>query len=98
MGEDPAIGLAAYDGRIAWVQVKDGTGIGETWRLCDLGEGDVPIGRALSRLRPGSALAGHDIPTISLEWERPWDPELAPAEVALPRAHAWLMTHVTLGT
>jgi beta-glucosidase len=94
VGEDPATGFAAYDGRIAWVQVKDGTGIEATWRLCDLGEGDVPIDRALSSLHPGSALDGGSLPTISLEWERAWDPELAPAEVALPRAHAWLVRHV----
>jgi len=94
VSEDPAVGLAAYDGRIAWVQVKDGTGVAETWRLCDLGDGDVPIDRALSSLHSGSALDGGGLPTVSLEWERAWDPELAPAEVALPRAHAWLMRHV----
>jgi sugar phosphate isomerase/epimerase len=98
VGEDPGTGLAAYDGRIAWVQVKDGTGIDETWRLCELGDGDVPIDRALSSLQPGSALDRRSPPTISLEWERAWDPELAPAEVALPRAHAWLVEHVGRGT
>ncbi|HET9083827.1 MAG TPA: sugar phosphate isomerase/epimerase family protein [Candidatus Limnocylindrales bacterium] len=93
VGEDPSIGIAAYQGRIAWVQVKDGTGIGPTWRLCELGEGDVPVHRALSSLGPASGLGARH-PTISLEWERAWDPDLAPAEVALPHAHDWLVRHL----
>jgi sugar phosphate isomerase/epimerase len=97
VGEDPAVGIAAYEGRVAWVQVKDGTGIGPTWRLCELGAGDVPLDRALSSLGPRSGLGARD-PAISLEWERAWDPELAPAEVALPRAHAWLVRHLRRGT
>jgi sugar phosphate isomerase/epimerase len=50
VGEDPATGIAAYAGRIVWVQVKDGTGSGATWRLCELGAGEVPLVRAMSSL------------------------------------------------
>jgi hypothetical protein len=70
----------------------------DAFALGELGDGDVPIDRALSSLQPGSALDRRSPPTISLEWERAWDPELAPAEVALPRAHAWLVEHVGRGT
>ena len=94
VGEDPADGLAAYAGRICWVQVKDGTGVDATWRLCDLGAGDVPLVRALASLAEACAVADTDVPPISLEWERAWDPDLAPAGIALPRAHAWLVRHV----
>ncbi|MFL5668843.1 MAG: sugar phosphate isomerase/epimerase family protein [Chloroflexota bacterium] len=94
VGEDPAVGLAGYAGRIAWVQIKDGTGIGTTWRLCELGAGDVPLDRALSSLAKACASSGAEVPPISLEWERVWDHDLAPAEIALPRAHAWLLRHV----
>jgi len=94
VGEDPAAGLTAYAGRICWVQVKDGTGIGATWRLCDLGAGEVPLERALASLAETCAAADADLPPISLEWERAWDPELTPAEIALPRAHGWLVRHV----
>jgi len=93
-GEEPAAGIAAYAGRIAWVQVKDGKGVGETWRLCELGAGEVPLERALSSLADMCARSGMDLPYISLEWERAWDPDLGPPEIALPRAHAWLVRHV----
>jgi len=94
VGEDPAVGIAAYTGRITWVQVKDGTGLGATWRLCDLGAGDVPLDRALTSLAEANAAADLALPPISLEWERAWDPDLAPASLALPRAHAWLVEHL----
>ncbi len=86
--EDPAAGLAAYEGRIAYVQVKDGTGTGASWRLCALGRGEVPIGRAIGALvrRGGDA---ESVP-ISIEWERAWDPRLDLPEIALPAALAWL--------
>jgi sugar phosphate isomerase/epimerase len=90
VGEDPADSLAAYRGRIAWVQVKDGTGTGSTWRLCEPGDGEVPLERALSALAAACSNDGVDVPPISLEWERAWHPDLAPAELVLPRALAWL--------
>jgi sugar phosphate isomerase/epimerase len=88
VGEDPDEGILTFAGRIQYVQVKDGVGRDGDWRLCALGDGDVPVERALRTLltstRDGS------VPPISLEWERAWHPELAPAEVALPAARSWL--------
>jgi sugar phosphate isomerase/epimerase len=89
-GEPPAAGLAAYGGRIAYIQVKDGTGRGGDWRLCALGAGDVPLDDALDGLVRWSAEHGVPVPPISVEWERAWHPELAPPEVALPAARRWL--------
>jgi sugar phosphate isomerase/epimerase len=89
-GEPPAAGLAAYGGRIAYVQVKDGTGRGADWRLCALGAGDVPLDDALDGLVRWSTEHGASVPPISLEWEHAWHPELAPPEVALPAARRWL--------
>lgn len=89
-GERPGAGLAAYDGRIVWVQVKDGTGRGPDWRLCELGAGEVPLGAALADLFAAITARGDRMPPISLEWERAWHPELAPADVALPAARRWL--------
>lgn len=92
-GEAPGIGLAAYAGRIVYVQVKDGTGRGERWQLCGLGDGEVPIAAAVANLVALHRAAGTPLPPISVEWERAWHPELAAADVALPRARTWL-THL----
>jgi sugar phosphate isomerase/epimerase len=82
-GELPAEAWARLGQRLAYVQVKDGTGQGEGWRLGPLGEGEVPLAGALALLRAGPApFTG----AISLEWERAWHPELDTAEVALPAA------------
>ncbi|MBA2718353.1 MAG: sugar phosphate isomerase/epimerase [Chloroflexi bacterium] len=89
-GEQPGVGLKAYDGRIVWVQVKDGIGRGRNWRLCELGAGEVPLEAALTDLAASITARGAPMPPISLEWERAWHPDLAPADVALPAAHRWL--------
>ena len=94
VGERPDAGFAAYEGRIHYVQVKDGVGAEPSWRLTDLGAGDVPLDDALAALARSSAGTGAEPPPISLEWERAWHAHLAPAEIALPRAHAWLAAHV----
>jgi sugar phosphate isomerase/epimerase len=91
-GEDPAVGLRAYEGRIKYVQVKDGTGSGATWRLCGLGAGEVPLIDALAGLAQAASPRGAAIPPVSVEWERAWHPELAPAGVALPATREWLST------
>jgi len=93
-GEDPSTGLATYRGRIAWIQVKDGTGSGPEWRLRELGAGEVPLDDALGFLVRACAEDSDAIPPISLEWERAWHLDLDPAVIALPRAHAWLVDHV----
>ncbi|HUQ79080.1 MAG TPA: sugar phosphate isomerase/epimerase family protein [Patescibacteria group bacterium] len=89
-GEAPETGLAAYGGRIAYVQVKDGVGRGTSWRFTGLGDGEVPLGRALAALRASQRAARLPMPPISVEWERAWHPELAPADEALPAARRWL--------
>ena len=94
VGEPPATGLAAYAGRIAYVQVKDGTGTGPSWRLCALGEGEVPLDEALVALVLACKTSGTALPPISFEWERAWHDHLAPAEEALAPARAWLATHL----
>ena len=94
VGESPGDGLPVYEGRIRYVQVKDGTGRGESWRLCELGDGDVPIADALQRLARSIADRGDEWPPVSLEWERAWHPDLAPAEVVLGPARRWLAERV----
>jgi sugar phosphate isomerase/epimerase len=89
-GEPPEIGLAAYAGRIRYVQLKDGTGRGSSWQLCALGEGQVPIDRALAGLARWSAESGLPWPPVSLEWERAWHHDLAPAAAVLPLARPWM--------
>ncbi|HEV7810847.1 MAG TPA: sugar phosphate isomerase/epimerase family protein [Candidatus Limnocylindrales bacterium] len=101
-GEPPAAGFDTYRGQIAWTQVKDGTGRDATWRLSDLGAGDVPIREALEllaepgarRMAPGRTSQAFGTreapPVVSLEWERAWDDRLAPPEIAFPASLAWL--------
>jgi sugar phosphate isomerase/epimerase len=93
-GESPREGLAVYEGRIRYVQVKDGTGRGGSWRLCPLGEGDVPIGDALERLAALTVVRGESWPPVSLEWERAWHEDLAPADAVLEPARRWLAERV----
>lgn len=93
-GEAPATGLVAYADRIAYVQIKDGTGRGAGWQLCALGEGDVPLAAALDGLVAWVSANGVAMPPISLEWERAWHPTLAPPEIALPAARRWIHSHL----
>jgi sugar phosphate isomerase/epimerase len=83
VGESPETGVAILGPRIEYVQVKDGRGRDEGWRLTAIGAGDVPLGTALAllgRARP--------LPPISFEWERAWHPELPSAERVLGPALA----------
>jgi sugar phosphate isomerase/epimerase len=80
-GEDPAAGYALLKNQLAYVQVKDGKGRASSWRLCPLGEGDVPLSRAFELL-----LADGYRGAFSVEWEYAWHPELDPPETALPAA------------
>jgi sugar phosphate isomerase/epimerase len=93
-GEAPETGLAAYAGRIAYMQVKDGRGRGAGWQLCALGEGDVPLDAALDALAARASADGAAMPPISFEWERAWHPSLAPPEIALPAARRWIHHHL----
>lgn len=82
-GEDPAVGGPALRPWIRYVQLKDGRGRGADWHLTAIGEGEVPLGAALTLLAGGGPL-----PPLSVEWERAWHPDLAPAAVALGPALA----------
>lgn len=93
-GEAPADAWPVYEGRIRYVQVKDGTGRAESWTLCNLGEGDVPIGDALDRLARAVAAGDADWPPVCVEWERAWHPELEPADTVLAPARQWLASQV----
>jgi sugar phosphate isomerase/epimerase len=86
-GDLPAQTWPRLGPRLAYVQVKDGTGQGESWRLGPVGEGHVPLKEAVALLRDGPAPFGG---AISVEWERAWHPELDPAERALPRARQYM--------
>lgn len=82
-GEPPEVAVSELGGWIRYVQVKDGVGRGDTWRLTAIGEGHVPLRRGLR------ALAGRGpLPPLCFEWERAWHPELAPARESFPAALA----------
>ena len=81
VGEGPAEGFSLWKDRLAYVQVKDGTGLGSTWQLCPVGFGDVPLMQAFELLLDH----GYE-GALSVEWEYAWHPELDPPEIALPAA------------
>ena len=85
IGESPDQGLMALGPWLRYVQVKDGVGRLPDWRLTLLGEGEVPLGRAIELL----ARDHRELP-VSIEWERPWHPDLPAAEIALPPGLAHL--------
>jgi len=80
-GEDLEAGFALLKDRLAYVQVKDGRGRGPDWKLCPLGEGEVPLKQSFELLTAHN----YDGP-VSVEWEYAWHPELDPPEIALPAA------------
>jgi sugar phosphate isomerase/epimerase len=85
IGEPPELGIEALGPWLRYVQVKDGVGRRPDWRLTLLGEGEVPLGRAL-----GLLARSHPAVPVSIEWERPWHPDLPPAAEALPAGLAHL--------
>lgn len=80
-GESPDEGARNLRKRISYVQVKDGRGQEEHWQLTNVGEGEVPLRRALELLRETN-YAG----ALSVEWEYTWHRDLEPPERALPHA------------
>jgi len=78
-GEDLKVGFELLKNHLAYVQVKDGKGRDPNWRLCPLGEGDVPLKHAFELL-----LAINYRGALSVEWEYAWHPELDVPEIALP--------------
>jgi sugar phosphate isomerase/epimerase len=81
VGQAPDEGLRDLENRILHVHVKDGVGQHDKWQLTNVGEGKVPLRRALELLRAQN-YAG----ALSVEWEYAWHPELEPPERALPHS------------
>lgn len=84
-GEEPIDSYPLLKDRLSYVQVKDGSGRGDQWRLTRLGEGQTPLRQAFDLLIEG----GFSGP-LSVEWEYAWHPELDPPEIALPHAVAYV--------
>lgn len=82
-GERAAEGAENLGRRISYVQVKDGTGQYQEWRLTHVGGGDVALRQAMELLHAQNYLGA-----FSIEWEYAWHPELEPPERALPQALA----------
>jgi sugar phosphate isomerase/epimerase len=85
MGEPPSEVLALLGDRLVNVHLKDARRTADGWQLVLLGEGEVPIQRALQGLHE-RGYAG----AISVEWEKRWHPELAEPEIAYPQHLALL--------
>jgi sugar phosphate isomerase/epimerase len=84
-GDAPEHGIEVLGDRIRYVQLKDGVGRGEAWRLTSLGMGEVPLHTVIELLA-----ARGPLPPLSLEWERAWHPELPSAEIAFGPALAYM--------
>jgi sugar phosphate isomerase/epimerase len=80
-GEEAQESFDLLKDRLAYVQVKDGSGRGAEWKLCSLGMGNVPLAQAFELL-----LAHGYKGALSVEWEYSWHPELDPPDIALPAA------------
>jgi sugar phosphate isomerase/epimerase len=78
VGEDYREGYALLAPYIEYVHLKDGLRQGNTWRLCLLGEGDVPLRDILRSL-----VRVHFEGALCVEWEWAWHRELEPPEIAL---------------
>ena len=64
---------------IRHVHIKDHVREGGAFRLCRLGEGDIPIKKIVEQMLSD----GYD-GYFSLEWEKKWHPELPEADIAFP--------------
>lgn len=79
-GEEPSQTWKALGPWIAYTHWKDATIDADgKHRLCIVGRGDLPLARFYQVLARGG-YSGY----ATLEWERKWHPELAPAEEAFP--------------
>lgn len=65
--------------RLQHIHLKDARRNGEDWDLVTLGSGEVPVQSIVSKLIQD----GYD-QYLTIEWEKKWHPEIAPAKVALP--------------
>ncbi len=81
IGEKPAYSVPTLNSKIVYAQVKDAIfgPLGATYTK--IGEGDVQVRNFMRRMR-GIGYEGY----ITVEWEKAWLPNLAPAEDILPDA------------
>ena len=84
-GEAPTEAVAALGPRLRLVQVKDAAGPATADPLTLPGEGALPVADVLGALA-GAGYAGW----LSLEWERPWSPDLPHLDAALAATRPWL--------
>ena len=84
-GEAPAEAVEALGPRLRLVQVKDAAGPATGDPLTLPGEGALPVADVLAALA-GGGYAGW----LSLEWERPWSPDLPDLDAALAVTRPWL--------
>lgn len=89
VGEMPAVSVPVLNSRIQHVHVKDATISPQAATYCELGDGNVPIERFLTRLRG----IGYD-GWVTVEWEKMLFPELAEPEEVFPAALATLRAWV----
>ena len=81
IGEKPSYSVPTLNSKICYAQVKDATfgPLGATYTK--VGEGEVQIRNFMRRMR-GIGYEGY----ITVEWEKAWLPNIAPAEDILPDA------------
>ncbi len=81
IGESSSISVPTLNSKIQYTQVKDAAfgALGATY--CQLGDGDVPIKKFITRLM-GIGYDGY----VTMEWEKAWLPNLAEPEAILPEA------------
>lgn len=84
-GETPVEAVSTLGPRLRLVQVKDATGPAAADPLTLPGEGALPVADILGALA-GAGYAGW----LSLEWERPWSPDLPELDTALAATRPWL--------
>ncbi len=79
-GETPDETLGFLEGRLMFVHVKDARPAAEKWEFTALGDGDVPVERALNVLGAAGWKGW-----VSVEWEKKWYPEIAEPDEVLPQ-------------
>lgn len=91
MGESPVDTYSRLQDRLRHVHVKDARRTDGGWELVPLGEGEVPVGEVVSVL----VQHGYDH-YLTVEWERKWHPEIAPAEKVLPHELARIQEYLRM--
>jgi sugar phosphate isomerase/epimerase len=88
-GEEPATTKEVLGAYLGYFQVKDATSRADPTPVPP-GRGAVPLEECGEQLRSWSGW-------VSLEWEKAWYPQIAPVEVPLRAAAAWVGRHAPRG-